>query len=94
LKNQVVLISLYVDDKRELTKNEQSISKSTGSSIVTIGDKWTDFMISTYKTNTQPLYVMTDLTGVSLNSKQPTISFVNIDEYESWLKEGLSNFKK
>jgi thiol:disulfide interchange protein DsbD len=37
---------------------------------------------------------MTDLTGVSLNSKQPTISFVNIDEYESWLKEGLSNFKK
>jgi thiol:disulfide interchange protein DsbD len=94
LKNQVVLISLYVDDKRELPKNAQSISKSTGSSIVTIGDKWTDFMISTYKTNTQPLYIMTDLTGVSLNSKQPTISFVNIDEYESWLKEGLSNFKK
>jgi thiol:disulfide interchange protein len=94
LKNQVVLISLYVDDKRELPKNEQSISKATGSSIVTIGDKWTDFMISKYKTNTQPLYVMTDLTGVSLNSKQPTISFVNIDEYESWLKEGLSNFKK
>ncbi len=94
LKNQLVLISLYVDDKRELPKNEQSISKATGSSIVTIGDKWTDFMISTYKTNTQPLYVLTDLTGVSLNSKQPTISFVSIDEYESWLKEGLSNFKK
>jgi thiol:disulfide interchange protein len=94
LKNQVVVISLYVDDKRELPKNEQLVSKTTGTSIETIGDKWTDFMISTYKTNTQPLYVLTDLTGASLNSKQPTISFVSIEEYESWLKEGLSNFKK
>jgi thiol:disulfide interchange protein DsbD len=93
LKNQVVLISLYVDDKRELPKSEQFISTSTGASIETIGDKWTDFMISTYKTNTQPLYVLTDLTGANLNSKQPTISFVGIEEYESWLKEGLTNFK-
>jgi thiol:disulfide interchange protein DsbD len=93
LKNQVVLISLYVDDKRELPTTEQFISKTTGSRIETIGDKWTDFMISTYKTNTQPLYVLTDLTGANLNSKQPTISFVGIEEYESWLKEGLTNFK-
>ena len=94
LKNQVVVISLYVDDKRELPKSEQLISKTTGASIETIGDKWTDFMISKYKTNTQPLYVLTDLEGTSLNSKQSTISFVGIEEYESWLKEGLSNFKK
>jgi thiol:disulfide interchange protein len=93
LKNQVVVISLYVDDKRALPKNEQLVSKTTGASIETIGDKWTDFMISTYKTNTQPLYVLTDLSGTNLNSKQPTISFVSIDEYELWLKEGLSNFK-
>ena len=94
LKNEVVLISLYVDDKRELPKNEQTVSTTSGSSIETIGDKWTDFMISKYKTNTQPLYVLTDLEGSSLNSKQPTISFVGIDEYESWLKQGISNFKK
>lgn len=94
LKNQVVLISLYVDDKRELPKSEQFISTSTGASIETIGDKWTDFMISTYKTNTQPLYVLTDLEGKNLNSKQPTISFVGVEEYELWLQSGLSNFKK
>lgn len=93
LNNQVVLISLYVDDKRELPKSEQFISKSTGESIETIGDKWTDLMISKYKTNTQPLYVLTDLSGTNLNSKQPTISYVGIEEYESWLKEGLTNFK-
>ena len=94
LKNEVVVISLYVDDKRELPKSEQLISKTTGATIETIGDKWTDFMISRYKTNTQPLYVLTDLTGNNLNLKQPTISFVGIDEYESWLQEGISNFKK
>ena len=94
LKNQVVLISLYVDDKRELPKSEQFISKSTGASIETIGDKWTDLMISKYKTNTQPLYVLTDLTGANLNSKQPTISFVGLEEYESWLKQGISKFIK
>jgi thiol:disulfide interchange protein DsbD len=94
LKNQVVVISLYVDDKRELPATEQFVSKTTGSRIETIGDKWTDFMISKYKTNTQPLYVLTDLEVTSLNLKQPTISFVGIEEYESWLQEGLSNFKK
>lgn len=94
LKNEVVLISLYVDDKRELPKNQQTVSATSGSTIETIGDKWTDFMISKYKTNTQPLYVLTDLEGTSLNSKQPTISFVGIEEYEAWLKIGISNFKK
>jgi thiol:disulfide interchange protein DsbD len=94
LKNDVVLISLYVDDKRELPKREQFISKTTGSTIETIGDKWTDFMISTYKTNTQPLYVLTDLEGSSLNLQQPTISYVGIEEYELWLQNGIAQFKK
>jgi thiol:disulfide interchange protein len=94
LKNEVVLISLYVDDKRELPKSEHFISKTTGSEIETIGDKWTDFMISKYNTNTQPLYVLTDLEGNNLNEKQPTISYVPVEEYEAWLKEGISKFKK
>jgi thiol:disulfide interchange protein DsbD len=94
LKNEIVLISLYVDDKRDLPKNEQFTSKTTGSVIETIGDKWTDFMISKYKTNTQPLYVLTDLEGNSLNTTKPTISYVSVEEYESWLKIGISKFKK
>jgi thiol:disulfide interchange protein len=94
LKNEVVLISLYVDDKRDLPKSEQFISKTTGSTIETVGDKWTDFMISKYKTNTQPLYVLTDLAGNSLNQEKPTISYVGVEEYEIWLKTGISKFKK
>ena len=94
LRNEVVLISLYVDEDIDLPKNEQFVSKTTGSEIVTVGDKWTDFMISKYKTNTQPLYVLTDLKGNSLNIEQPSISFVSINEYENWLLEGISKFKK
>ncbi len=94
LKNELVLISLYVDDKRELPKNEQHISKTTGAEIETVGDKWTDFMITRYKTNTQPLYVLTDLEGNNLNTETPTISYVSVEEYDVWLKTGIENFKK
>lgn len=93
LTNEVVLISLYVDDKRALPKAEQFVSKTTGAEIETVGDKWTDFMISTYKTNTQPLYVLTDSEGNSLNTDKPTISYVGVAEYENWLKVGIGNFK-
>jgi thiol:disulfide interchange protein DsbD len=94
LKNEVVLISLYVDDKRELPKSEQHVSPD-GSEIETIGDKWTDFMITKYKTNTQPLYVLTDLEGNSLNPETPTTSYdPDIIVYENWLKAGIANFKK
>ena len=94
LKNEVVMISLYVDDKRELPKDQQ-VKSSTGEILETIGDKWTDLIISKYKTNTQPLYVITDLEGNNLNSTTPTISYTpDVAAYGAWLKEGISNFKK
>lgn len=95
LKNDVVLISLFADDKRLLSISEQHISKSTGAEIETIGDKWTDFMITKYKTNTQPLYVLVDLEGNNLNSETPTTSYnPDVQLYENWLKQGIANFKK
>lgn len=95
LKNEVVLISLFADDKRPLPEKEQFISKITGASIETIGDKWTEFMITKYNTNTQPLYVVVDLEGNNLNKVTPTTSYdPDIALYENWLKQGISNFKK
>ena len=91
LKNDVVLISLYVDDKRELPKSEQTVSKTTGNDITTIGDKWTEFIITRYKTNTQPFYVLTNLGEEKLN--EPISYTPNINEYLAWLKTGISKFK-
>ena len=94
LKNEVVVISLFVDDKRDLPESEQFVSKSTGAAIETIGDKWTDFMITKYKTNTQPLYVLTDLEGNSLNVETPTTSYdPDVALYEKWLRTGIANYK-
>jgi len=95
LKEEVVIISLFADDKRDLPKSEQFISKSTGAEIETIGDKWTDFMITKYKTNTQPLYVLVDVNGTNLNEETPTTSYdPDAKLYENWLKAGIANFKK
>ncbi|MFN8274979.1 MAG: cytochrome c biogenesis protein CcdA [Flavobacteriaceae bacterium] len=94
LKEQVVLISLYVDDKRPLPMGEQHISKDTGEQIETIGDKWTDFMISRYHTNTQPMYVLINQQEKNLNLQQPTISYTDVETFESWLKKGISAYHK
>ncbi len=92
LKNDIVLISLYVDDKRDLPEDEQFVSPNSGKKIVTVGKKWTDFIIHRYKTNTQPFYVLADVDGNNLND--PIGYTPDIEEYKEWLKEGLGNFKK
>ena len=94
LKNEVVLVSLYVDQRIDLPKNEQFVTKS-GEEIVTVGDKWTDFMITRYKTNTQPLYALEGLDGKNLNPQTPTTSYdPDVQKYSDWLKVGISKFKK
>lgn len=91
LKNDIVLISLYVDDKKELPASEQYVSETTGKKIKTIGNKWSDFQIKTYKANAQPFYVIVDHN--SSNLAAPSAYNPDIKEYLTWLKVGISNFK-
>ncbi|AOC93740.1 Thiol:disulfide interchange protein DsbD precursor [Flavobacterium anhuiense] len=92
LNNDVVLISLYVDDKKELPENEQYVSETTGKKIKTIGNKWSDLQIKTYKANAQPFYVIVDHKSVNLT--EPSAYNPNIEEYYNWLQSGIGNFKK
>ncbi|BFM41713.1 thioredoxin family protein [Flavobacterium sp. CFS9] len=92
LNNEVVLISLYVDDKRELSLEEQYVSKETGKKITTIGNKWSDFQITRYKANAQPYYILLDTNEQKLS--QPTGYTPDITEYEQWLKSGIVKFQK
>ncbi|GAA3509862.1 thioredoxin family protein [Aquimarina addita] len=92
LKNDVVLISLYVDYKKELPVEEQYISKTTGKKIKTIGNKWSDFQITRYKANAQPYYVMIDLD--EKNVIDPIAYTPDAKEYLTWLQKGLENFNK
>ena len=93
LQDEVVLISLYVDSKDELPKNEQYVSKETGKEIVSVGNKWSDFQITRYKANAQPYYIVLD-TEENMLSDKPESYNSDINEYKAWLREGIDRFKK
>lgn len=90
LKNDVVLVSLYVDDKRKLPESEQYISETSGKEIQSIGNKWSDFQITRYKANAQPYYVLIDHNEEKLIA--PSAYEPDADEYYNWLKKGIENF--
>jgi len=92
LKDKVVLISLYVDDKRELPKKAQYVSKETGKEILTIGNKWSDYQITRYKNNAQPYYIVLDSDGQDIS--KPIGYTPDAEVYKKWLEEGISQFKK
>ena len=92
LKNDVVLVSLYVDYKKELPENEQYVSETTGKKIKTIGNKWSDFQISRYKANAQPYYILMDHNEQNLID--PVGYTPDIEEYEQWLATVIENFSK
>jgi thiol:disulfide interchange protein DsbD len=92
LKNDIVLISLYVDDKRPLPEDEVVESQlRPGKKLKYIGQKWSEFQTIKYKTNTQPFYVLMDHDEENLID--PVGYTPNVDEYYNWLKAGLDNFK-
>ena len=93
LKNKVVLISLYVDDKRPLPANEVVESKlKPGKKLKFIGEKWSELQTIKYKANTQPLYVLMD--HKENNLIDPVAYTPDVDEYHSWLIKGIGSFKE
>ena len=66
IKEDFVLISLYVDESTELPDNEQYTNKA-GEKIITVGDKNKDYEISKFGFNAQPLYMFLDLNGNPLS---------------------------
>lgn len=92
LNKEVVLISLYVDYKKELPESEQYVSETTGKKIKTIGNKWSDLQIKRYKANAQPYYVLMNLQEENLND--PVGYTPDIEEYQHWLRDGIDKFKK
>lgn len=90
LKNDVVLISLYVDDRRELPESEQYVSEVTGKKIETIGNKWSEFQIINYQANAQPYYVIISHEEENLN--KPTGYDPDVNSYYEWLLRGIENF--
>ena len=94
LRNDVVLVSLYVDDKTELPANQQTVKKigDRDFKIKTIGNKWSYLQAYRYQTNTQPQYILLDHNEQMLN--KPTSYNPDIQKYIDWLEEGKAGFNK
>ncbi|GAL65079.1 protein-disulfide reductase DsbD family protein [Algibacter lectus] len=91
LKNDVVLISLYVDDKRKLEADEVVESQlKPGKKLKYIGQKWSELQTIKYKTNSQPFYVLMDHNEENLIT--PVAYTPDVETYYTWLKTGTENF--
>lgn len=66
IREDFVLISLYVDESTELAKSEQYTNKD-GENISTLGQKNLDYEVSKFGFNAQPLYMFLDLSGKPLS---------------------------
>jgi thiol:disulfide interchange protein len=91
LKNDIVLVSLYVDDRTELPASEV-YTNANGNEITTYGKKWSDLGITKYKANIQPYYILMAHDESDLN--KPVGYTPDVEEYKTWLEEGIANFKK
>ena len=87
LKDKVVLVSLYVDDRQNLPKSQWRYSKAIQGMIKTVGNKWSDYQVTHYGQLSQPLYVMIDAAG---NDLSEAIGYEpNVDVYKRFLMGGL-----
>ena len=96
LRNDYVLISLYVDDKKELPEAEKIyVKRADGGTrkLENYGHKWAHFQTEFFQSNSQPYYVLLDPKEKKiLNTPVPYTP--NKKEYAAFLKCGLEVFNK
>ena len=94
LKNDYVLISLYVDDKTPL-KEPFEITDETGNkkTLRTVGAKWSYLQSHKFGANAQPFYVALDpVTGKPLTGSRGFNE--DVAAYMDFLNQGLRNYQQ
>ncbi len=91
INEELVLISLYVDDREMLADEEQFTLEYTSGrirNIETVGQKWAAFQAINFNSVAQPHYILMMPDGTIL---APPQQYTNISTYLRWLKNGLAN---
>jgi thiol:disulfide interchange protein DsbD len=93
LQNDYVVISLYVDDKKELAE-PITVIKASGREreLDEVGELWSHFQEIVFQQNTQPQYALISPDGQRLNI--PVSYTPDVAEYAEFLRCGLENFDK
>ena len=93
LSEKYVVLSLYVDDKKELPDSEQYMSSFfKGKKIKTVGNKFSEMEAKYFDKNTQPFYVLISPDEKLLTDPSPYES--DPEKYTKFLDCGLSSFKQ
>jgi thiol:disulfide interchange protein DsbD len=89
LEQDFVLISLYVDDRKELEETLLSIPRQE--KLRNVGNLWADFQIVNFEQNSQPLYVMMSPDEQVL--APPRGYQEGVQDYAEFLECGLNTFQ-
>ena len=92
LAEDVVLVSLYVDEAKELPEDQKVFSKALGRNLKTVGNKWTSFEIEHFNANAQPYYILVDK-DLKRFSK-PLEAELDVEVYLKWLQDGIAKYKE
>jgi thiol:disulfide interchange protein DsbD len=94
MKNEFVVVSLYVDERKKLPASQQiEYITKTGDKkpIITVGDKWATFQSENFNAVAQPQYAIISPDEKALTK---TKSYTpDAGEFREWLDQGLAAFK-
>lgn len=92
LRENFVLVALYVDDKVIEMPKEEWYTNAAGRKVKLLGKKNTEIQINLFKANAQPFYVMLDADG---NLLVPAKAYdLDIDAFVKFLDSGVSAFNQ
>lgn len=95
MKNEFVVVSLYVDERQKLPAAQQMeyITKNGDKKpIITVGDKWATFQSENFNAVSQPQYAIISPNEIALTKTKAYTP--DPDEFREWLERGLEAFKK
>ena len=92
LKNDFVMVALYVDDKTKLPESQWHTSSYDGKVKKTIGRQNADFQITRYQNNAQPFYIILDQNEQLLVT--PIAYNLNIEDFTAFLDAAKEEFYK
>jgi thiol:disulfide interchange protein len=90
LREDYVIIALYVDDKQTLPESDWITSSYDGKVKKTLGKKYADFQITRFGVNAQPYYVLLDKDEDTL--VEPRAYDLNADAFVEFLENGKKEF--
>jgi thiol:disulfide interchange protein DsbD len=92
LKDDFVVLALYVDDKTELPESEWYTSSYDDKVKKTIGKQNADLQITRYNNNAQPFYLIVDSKGELL--VEPKSYDLDVNNFEAFLEAGKQAYEQ